>query len=116
MSDIFFSSAISQTSSPIHLNIPSTSSGTIFTLSLKFTSLINCTSDDDSDTEVILPITPFEESTEKFSATPSLSPRLMIKDDMLAEIPFEITSAPKKFISSLFLKFKNSLYLIFSVS
>ena len=70
----------------------------------------------DSDTEVILPITPFEESTDKFFATPSLIPRLMIKDDILAETPFEITSAPIKFISSLFLKFKNSLYLIFSVS
>ena len=52
ISDIFFSSAISQISSPIHLIIPSTSSGAIFTLNLKLTSLMSWTSDEDLDTAI----------------------------------------------------------------
>ena len=52
ISEIFFNSAISQISSPIHRKIPSTSSGTILTLNLKFTSLINCTSAEDFEVEI----------------------------------------------------------------
>ena len=37
ISDIFFNSTISHISFWVHLKIPSTSSGAIFTLSLKFT-------------------------------------------------------------------------------
>ena len=116
ISDIFFSSAISQISFLIHLMIPSTSSGAILTLNLKLTSLISWTSDVELDTAVILPITPLEERTGRFFETPSLDPLLIIIDDMLAVTPLEMTSAPTKSRFSLLLKFKNSLYLIFSVS
>ena len=69
ISEIFFNSAISQISSPIHRKIPSTSSGTILTLNLKFTSLINCTSAEDFEVEIIFPITPFEVNTGSFMLT-----------------------------------------------
>ena len=67
-------------------------------------------------TAVILPTTPLDERTGKFCNTPSFNPRLIIIDDILALRPFEITSLPMKLKSSLFLKFKNSLNLMFSVS
>ena len=101
ISDVFFTSNISQIVLLLQRKIPSDSDGITLTLSLKFPSLISCTTEVFAEEAIIFPTTPLDDKTGLFFLTPLSNPvsiRIVFK---LEVFPLEITSDPTNLYFSL---------------